>query len=181
MRTVPSTFARGGWRCVWALHPPRPWEDHPPRQRRGWSVYNRLNKRWGNSSSFCARRYPGTSTRFWTGRRRRQYSWHAFRDFFLSPESKDTGSEVPPPPAAVPPCLSFLLYLWPPPPHGATFEYFGVVAHVRGVKAFPARLATPSRSSLWRAVMRPPFLQSGVWQREKATPRLLQCDVKSSC
>ena len=36
-----------------------------------------------------------------------------------------------------------------------------------GVKYFPARSATPSRSSLWRAVTRPPRLQSKAWQMEK--------------
>ena len=37
-----------------------------------------------------------------------------------------------------------------------------------GVKAFPYRSATPSQSSLWRALTRPPFLQSRAWEINNA-------------
>ena len=64
-----------------------------------------------------ARRSPVTSLGSWTGRRRRQYSQHAFREFCPYHESKDPRSagspSLPYPPAAMTPCPLLLPFPWP--------------------------------------------------------------------
>ena len=62
----------------------------------------------------------------------------------------------------------------------AQSEYIkGLLRTWAGVKALPARSATPSRSSLWRAVTRPPFLQSRAWLMVNLASHPSQCDGRS--
>ena len=53
------------------------------------------------------------------------------RSPFSSPSSVDSAS------------LSFPLDLDFPPPHGATYEYFGVFTHVRGVEGSTCKVGDP--------------------------------------
>ena len=85
---VPSTSLRGGWQWVSMLPPPRPREGCLLKLRREWIFNAAWGRRRYTSFSSPSQQFPSTSRGIWTGRRWRQYSRHACREYCPSPESR---------------------------------------------------------------------------------------------